>query len=252
MSIVLERVPLSRVPWTELDRTPDRTVFQTRAWLSFLEESQAAEPVVAAVLRDDQPVGWFTGALVRKFGIRFLGSPLRGWTTSYMGFNLEAQLLSGALEPLRRFAFRELGAVHVEVMDRRFTRETGKAEGYRSSPLSGFEVDLTRKSDTILAGMNQARRHAIRRAPRNGVTVEQATGLDFADEHFEQLGDVFAKQSLPPPYSVERVRQLIRNLEPSGNLLLARARDASGRSIATGIFPRLQPDRAFLDGCELA
>ncbi len=248
MKLVLERVPLSRVPWATLDQSEDRTIFQTCEWLAFLEESQAAEPVVAAVLSDDKPLGWFTGALVRKFGVKFLGSPLRGWTTSYMGFNLAPEFLQSALAPLRTFAFRELGAVHVEVMDRRFTRETGAVDGYRCSPLSGFEVDLTRKPETILAGMNQARRHAIRRAPRNGVTVEKASGLDFADEHFEQLTDVFAKQSLPQPYSVERIRQLIRHLEPSGNLLLARARDPNGRSIATGIFPAFNRTAHFWMG----
>jgi hypothetical protein len=51
------------------------------------------------------------------------------------------------------------------------------------------------------------------------------------------LKDVFAKQGLVPTYGVERVRSLIRNLEPTGRILLVRARDAEGKCIATGIFP---------------
>jgi hypothetical protein len=236
--LALERVPLSSVPWSKLDTFADRTVFQTQAWLGYLEESQRAEPVIAAVLRDDVPIGWYTGALVRRFGLKFLGSPLRGWTTSYMGFNLvpgeDPATLLGAL---RTFAFSELGCIHTEVMDHRFGSGAGANDGYLASPLDGFQVDLTRPADKILASMNQARRHAIRRAPRNGVTVEQAHGTDFADEHHEQLCDVFAKQGLPPPYPASRIRMLIKHLEPSGNLLLVRARDPNGRSIATGIFP---------------
>ena len=40
-----------------------------------------------------------------------------------------------------------------------------------------------------------------------------------------------------PTYDVERVRTLIKNLEPTGRLLLVRARDPEGKCIATGIFP---------------
>jgi CelD/BcsL family acetyltransferase involved in cellulose biosynthesis len=36
---------------------------------------------------------------------------------------------------------------------------------------------------------------------------------------------------------VERVRSLICNLEPAGNILLLRARDADGRCIATAVLP---------------
>lgn len=233
-----ERVALSRVPWSELDRLPDRTVFQTRAWLSFLEESQRATPVVARVVRGNEMVGWFTGAVVRRFGFKFLGSPLRGFTTSYMGFNLTADLDPlDLVGDLRDFAFRELGCIHVEVMDRRFSPNTPPPSRFASSTLGSYEIDLTQPADRILARMNQARRHAIRRAPRNGVTVEQAHDLEFAEEHHAQLCDVFAKRGLPPPYGPERIRQLIRHLEPTGNLLLVRARDPNGKSIATGIFP---------------
>jgi hypothetical protein len=236
--IALERVPLERVPWAELDAYPDRTVFQTRGWLEYLGASQRANPIVAAVLRNDEPIGWFTGAVVRRFGLKFLGSPLRGWTTSYMGFNMRpGEDPALVLPALRRFAFSELGCIHCEVMDQRFPPGTGAAHGYLASPLDGFQIDLTQPADKILAKMNQARRHAIRRAPRNGVTVERARDVDFADEHYEQLRDVFAKQGLPPPYPVERIRTLIRHVGPTDNLLLVRARDPNGRSIATGIFP---------------
>jgi hypothetical protein len=71
--------------------------------------------------------------------------------------------------------------------------------------------------------MSSACRRATRKSDKEGVRVEEAHGIGFADEYFPQLEDVFAKQSLRPPYGVERVRELIRCLEPSGNLLLVRA-----------------------------
>ena len=36
---------------------------------------------------------------------------------------------------------------------------------------------------------------------------------------------------------MDRVRNLIKNLEPTGRVLLLRARDAEGKCIATGIYP---------------
>src|SRR5207244_10202582 len=71
----------------------------------------------------------------------------------------------------------------------------------------------------------------------SGVVVEEAHDPAFADEYYEQLVEVFAKQGLVPSYKVDRVRSLVRNLQPTGRLLLLRARDADGKCIATGIFP---------------
>ena len=56
--IQFHRVDLNRVPWETLDRFADRTVFQSRAWLEFVAESQDATPVVAE-LRDGSDVVGF-------------------------------------------------------------------------------------------------------------------------------------------------------------------------------------------------
>ncbi|MGH7231351.1 MAG: GNAT family N-acetyltransferase, partial [Nitrospiraceae bacterium] len=91
-------------------------------------------------------------------------------------------------------------------------------------------------------------RRCIRKADKNGVIIEEAQDLEFADEYFAQLQGVFAKQSLVPTYGVERVRQLITHLYPTGNLFLLRARDQQGRCIATGIFPHLNGVMYFWGG----
>src|ERR1043166_5058347 len=85
-----ERINLDSVDWErQLEEFPDRTVFQTRAWLSFVATTQHAEPVVAALKDGQQPVGYFIGLIVQKFRLRILGSPFPGWTTSYMGLCLK-------------------------------------------------------------------------------------------------------------------------------------------------------------------
>jgi hypothetical protein len=64
-------------------------IFTSPEWVEFVAATQKAEPVVARVLRGEEQVGWFTGLVVRRFGIRILGSPFAGWMTGPMGFDLD-------------------------------------------------------------------------------------------------------------------------------------------------------------------
>src|SRR2546430_10568849 len=81
---------LKTVKWEFLDRFEDRTVFQTREWLQFVSEAQAATPVVVELRDNGELAGYFTGLTFTRFGGRVLGSSFPGWTTPYMGFNLVA------------------------------------------------------------------------------------------------------------------------------------------------------------------
>src|SRR5215472_14821853 len=71
-----------------LDEFSDRTVFQTREWIRFVAETQNATPLLAELSEGGRIVGYFTGLIFSRFGIRVLGSSFPGWTTPYMGFNL--------------------------------------------------------------------------------------------------------------------------------------------------------------------
>jgi hypothetical protein len=228
---------------------PVRTIFQTPEWLSFVAKSQEGEIVLAALQSDGRIVGYFAGVIVTRMGFKILGSPLPGWTTSYMGLNLIGNVSRGvAVKALMRFAFDELGCIHLEMMDRNLAEEDVKALGLGHQFLCGFEVDLTQTEDQLLAGMSSACRRCIRKAEKNGVTIHEADDTLFADEYYEQLQDVFKRQHLIPTYDVERVRLLIACLHGTGRLLLLRARDPQGRCIATGIFPAMNGTMYFWGG----
>jgi CelD/BcsL family acetyltransferase involved in cellulose biosynthesis len=233
----LKRADIDSVDWAYLDSCPDQTVFQTRGWLSFIAETQDAEPVVATLNEGQHIVGYFTGLITNKFGLRILGSPFRGWTTQYMGFcpspGIRSQL---AISALRRFVFEDLRCVHLEIADRSLALNELNILGFEHSMEATFEIDLTLNDDTLLSNMSKSCRWCIRKAQKNGVVIEEAHDLEFADDYYAQLKDVFAKQSLVPTYGVERVRALLKHMHPTGRLLLLRARDPEGRCIATGIF----------------
>ena len=235
----IERV--EPTPELEADRAAyaDRLIFHTPAWLSFVAETQRAEPVLATVADGGTRVGHFTGLLAKRYGLRILGSPMAGWTTSYLGFNLRPAVpRRAALAALLPFAFRELGAAHLEIRDRGFVAGDLEGLGMRWAAAPTAVIDLTPGTDALFGRMSSACRRNIRKADKSGVVVEEASADDtFAAEFYDQLRDVFAKQNLLPTYPVERVRSLIRHLGPAGDLLLLRARDPEGRCIATAVLP---------------
>lgn len=224
-------------------------VTQSREWLRFIVETQDAEPIIASVHDGSSCVGYFTGLITRRFGLRMLGSPLPGWSTAYQGFNLAPGVSrADALEAVIPFAFRELGVHHVELRDRFLVAGDIRDRRCRVETFTTWDVDISGSEDAIFGGFSSACRRAVRRGEKLGLTVEEAGPDGFAEEYYAQLEDVFAKQGLRPTYDVERVRALIRNLHPAGRVLLVRARDPEGEPIATGIFPGLASTMFFWGG----
>ncbi len=243
----LARVEGSAAP--ALERFADRTIFQTTAWLNFVAATQKAEPVLAVVQDGDRTVGRFAGLVLHKYGMRILGSPFPGWTTAYMGFNLDpAVSRTGALLALVDFAFRDLGCVHLEIMDRRIRQEEARQLGFSYRSYNGYEIDLTLSEAQLFAEMDSACRRCIRKAEKMGVRIEEANDAAFVDEYYDQLQDVFAKQKLVPTYPKERVQSLVEHLVSTGQLLLLRARSCDGVCVATGIFPALNDTTYFWGG----
>ena len=230
----------AQTDWSALDASPDRTVFQTRAWLEFIAATQGGKAVVAALHDGERRIALFSGVLFRRLGVPILGSPFPGWSTDYMGFNANSEEdRARALAALPRLAFELLGAMHLECMDRHISFAAAQALGYAAGSHHTFLNDLTQSEETLLARMSaKSCRYSIRKAEKSGVRIEECAGDDaFARDYFTQLEDVFAKQRLVPTYPLARVTGLIRALAPTGNLLLLRARDPDGRVIATGIYP---------------
>jgi hypothetical protein len=252
--LTFERLEATSTAWAEdIKNYEANTVFQTPAWLSFVSDSQNAEPVVAALKQGGQTVGLFTGLMIKKWGLRILGSPFPGWTTSYMGLCLRSGIPRVlAVQSLRRFAFEELGCVHLEMMDRNLTFAELNLLGFEHRSFNGFQVDLTPTEAEIFGNMSKKScQYSIRKAERDGVIIEEAHDGEFVEDYCSQLNDVFAKQSLVPTYSPDRVQKLIKHVHPTGMLLLLRARNSDGRCIATGIFPAMNRTMYFWGGASL-
>lgn len=233
----IERQPIETAPWESMDGYEDRVFSQRRAWLQFMAETQDGEIIIARLQDEGKTVGYFTGILFKKFGFKIMGSPFPGWTTPYLGFNLLPDISRHrAITALIPFVFEELGCIHLELADPYLHPNDIQKFKFTSHIKNTYVSDLTQAEETLFAQMHSACRRCIRKAEKIGTCIEEASPIGFAEEYFRQLTDVFAKQNLKPTYDQERIEQLIKYLYPTGNLLLLRARNADGQSIATGIY----------------
>jgi len=240
----LQQIDCSTLFWIQLNNYAERTI--AREWVEFVAETQQATPVAAEVREGSSVLGYFCGLVFSRFGVPILGSPFPGWTTDYMGFALRPGVPRWmALKALESFAFKDLGCMHFEVVDRYLTVEDGQTAGLACRPTRSYESDLRESEETLFNRMKSASRRCIRKAEREGVIIEEAKDDDFAGEYWAQLTEVFLKQGLTPTYGLNRVRKLIEHLGPTGRLLLLRARDPGGRCIATGIYPALNTTAYF-------
>jgi CelD/BcsL family acetyltransferase involved in cellulose biosynthesis len=239
--VFLELVTASRLE----ERPPCYSSLQQRPeWLQFLARTQGVGPVAAEVLsRGGEHLGYFFGAVKRVGPLRVLGSPLPGWTTQYMGFALAESVSVDSvhlLNALRRFAWTDLGCVHIEIRDRHVGRGTLAEAGLRvqDGVQTGWEVSLEPSEEDLWMGLKPSCRRAVRKATVSGLTVSEVDpNRAFVDEYMGQMREVFDRQGLTPTYGRTRVTGLIESLRPSGRLLALQVETPSGRPIANGLFP---------------
>jgi hypothetical protein len=243
-----ERFDIRAGDWAaEVERMPGGLVCHSPAWLTFIEQSQHGEPVAALLKDGDETVGVFAGAIIRRMGARILGSPFPGWTTPYMGVDLLPGVSRReAMQLLVPFAWKELGCVHLEMMDRHLELDDLQDFRFQHRMFNTWEVDLGADEEGLLASFGVNARTHVRKSARHGVTIETVHDDDetFIDDYYSQLSAVFARQHLVPTYPRSRVEALIRNV-PADRLLLLRARNADGVPIATGIFHAVDRERAY-------
>lgn len=235
--ITIERTSITETTYEDMFSIGEINVFQTSTWLEYIADVQKAEPIVGIVKSDGKFLGYFIGLLSRKFGIKILGSPFRGWNTYFMGFVLLPDVPKREiLEALSKFAFEDLGCHYLEVIDPNLVPLDWEGLPYKVEHLHYYGIDLTISEEELFANMESSGRRAIRKSIKNGIVIEEANDIDFANDYYAQHKDVLAKQSLSPTYSLESVKKLIECTLPTGNILLLRARSPEGKCIATGIF----------------
>lgn len=252
-----EKILFKNINWEEYYNFPNKTILTTKDWIEFVEEDSKAQPYILRITEDKRFVGYFTSLIVKKFGIKIVGSPFQGWSTPYMGIDVEnvSEKIS-ILPQLIKFVMKDTRCAYLEIHDRDFKAEElaviKEKNGFSIQTDETLELSIDGDDAFLYKNMKTDCRNFIKQFERRGATIEQAEPNDeFAEEFYQQLVDVFAKQGLVPTCTVEKVKILLKHLSNSGSVLCLRVRDPEGKSIASSIFPGFNKKMFFWGGASL-
>jgi hypothetical protein len=233
-----ETVPISSINENEFYSFENKSIFTTIPWIRFIEEDNSAVPVVIKIFEDDFCLGYFSGLLKSKYGIKILGSPFRGWSTCFMGFDLnDPSKIEKVLPELIIYIFDNVKCHYFECVERSLSPANTLNFTLKTRAVETLELDIDRSDDELFHVFKGDCRNFIRQFERRGATIEVAEpNDDFAEEYYDQLKDVFAKQGLVPTYSLDKVKKLLKHIGNTGMVLCLRVREPNGKSIATSIF----------------
>ena len=219
----------------EISQYDTKYLFHHTRWLKFLTASQGGEIIRMQIKEKNITKGFFVGILLKKGPIKILGSPLTGWTTEYMGPIADKTLdWEQFLVVLDHFC-QKLKIQHIEICNPILEPDLMTRMGYKITEKVTYIVPLSVNEETMWQSLKSNCRNRIRKGKKNGLIVENTADPEFARRYYQQLVEVFVKQNLIPTYTIERVKDLYKNLKP--DLLLTLDVKYNGHSVATGLFP---------------
>lgn len=232
-----EVIDIDKINIEEFNAFDKKSVFTTIEWLKFINLDQCAELIIIRITDEKKLMGYFTGCLVKKFGIKIFGSPLSGWATCYMGFDLfDYNLITALLKPTIDFIFKTTKCLYFECRERNLSIEDINKIKYNTKIVTTVEVDMDKTLDDILKSVKHDCRQYIRQFEKKGAVIEIVEPTDeFVEDLYNQICDVFLKQNLVPTFSLHKIRSLVESLKNTDKLLCLSVRDLEGKSIASYI-----------------
>jgi len=231
-------VEIDNLNLNEFNGFQNKSLFTTIPWIRFIAKESNATPLIIRITEDDRFVGYFSSLVIRKFGLKIIGSPFSGWSTCYMGIDTDfANEKCDVIKQLVPFLYQNVKCQFIQIIDREISIENAKENGFDSIPIRTLELNISGNKDNLLKQMKPDCRNFIRQFEKRGSRIEIAQPDDiFAKQYYEQLIDVFAKQGKVPTYSVKKVECLMETLGNSENILCLRIISPDEHCIATSIF----------------
>lgn len=226
--------------WDQLvARFPGCRIGHTRAWLRSLEACGKGDPLYLVFERGADVVGCLPGLLTRVGPLRLFGSPLPGWQTWSMGpvFDPGRVTTRELGTALVTFLAQHYGVHHVELMTGALDPATMREAGFRGDPELTYRAPLYPGDEArAWRALRDSARRNIRRAINLGLVVRFAEDAAFADEHYDQVREVYVRGGNVVPFGPERVRACVQHMRTAGKLLAVSVSLPDGPVIATGIF----------------
>lgn len=223
---------------------PYRSVYHSLGWLQAVEASFGARLRLIKATQDDRCVGLWPWLEVRKGPLRIVGSPLPGWATAYMGPLLmdesEGAIVLDAMSRSRQMGRPAYMACRTVTHDHQLDL---KPLGFtKMGDFETYLIDLRLDAETIWGGFKSECRTRIRKAQKNGVTVQMETDDSYIDDYWYMTKEVFAKSHLQPPFPCKFLEQVHQRLFPRQLCMMSAMHE--GRRIAMLALPH--DDRAAM------
>lgn len=213
-----------------------KPIFTMKSWLDFIVEDSNAEPAIFRVTQKGKFIGYIPLMYVKKFGVKIAGSPFRGWSTCWMGVEVEDKLKKmSIIQELMPYLYRYEGVHYCEITDRDITEEEILSNNIRYRSYETLELNIAKTDEELFKVFKVDCRNFIRQFERRGAILEEAEpNEEFAKEYYAELVDVFEKQGMAPTYSCEKVKRILKyNKE---HVLCLRVKTPDGEPAATSIF----------------
>ena len=212
---------------------PATSVFTTHEWIRFVQEDSKAEPLIVEIRLNEKTIGYFSALIMRKMGIKIIGSPFRGWSTCFMGFDVPHNNKIDILPHLVSYLNRTFRCWYIEIIDRDISVMQASQSCYMHDIVSTLELEIGKSDEKLFKVFKSDCRNFIRQFESRGASLEEAKPDDaFANEYYNHLVDVFRRQGVVPNYGVDKVRRLLSHLSNTGMLLCLRVR--TGRRDGAG------------------
>lgn len=232
----ITEIELENLNIDEYYSTGDKVIYQTKEWINFICETQNVKPIILRITDDKAFVGYFTCFLFSKFGIKIIGSPFRGWTTLYMGFNVaEGVDRASLVKPVWQYLKKQYNCMYMEIIDRHLTFDDVQREGLLADKQETYIKDISEDIEQVFKSFSSTCKNQIRRYEKNDAYLNVCEPNDeFAEKYFNQLKVVFGYQNLVPSYDCERVKKLLKNLNyMADSVYCTEMCNPEGRSIGT-------------------
>lgn len=231
-------VDFDKLNQEEYNAYSKKSVFTTINWIRFVKEDSKATPSIIRVTKDRNFIGYIPMLFVKKFGVKIAGSPFRGWSSCWMGLEVEDEKLKPyIIKELLPYLFDKHGVLYCEIADRYITKNELVTHGFKFNEHETLELRIDKTDQELWKVFKTDCRNFIRQFDRRGAVLEEVEPSDeFAEEYYNELIDVFAKQNMKPTYSCEKVKTLLRNMKGTGNVLCLRVRTPENKPAATSIF----------------
>jgi hypothetical protein len=215
------------------------SIYTSKEWIDFILKNTKGNFVGVKISSSEGHLGYFYGVQFKRFGLNIVGSPFRGWGTSYMGVLGDIANDDLMWTQLLDFIHRTHAAHYIEIVDRRYqSSNIVESKNFETECIESLEIALQHTEAELLSSFKGDCRTYIRQFDAKGGVIKISEPSEsFINLFYGQLLEVFGRQGMQPTYSKNRVQDLFHTLTSgSKDYLCLSAFGPNGECIASSIY----------------